>query len=377
MTFSEKSGILFIEGMTGLISCGLFFLTYDLKTFASDFRQKGVMMKSVTLKDVAKEADVSYATVSRALSGNPHISTKTRKRILKICDEMGYTTDVIARSMVKKKTDLIGLIVPTINNQFMSEIAYSAEMSAREHGYNILLCNSDPDSEAELNAVKLLLGRKADGILIVPQSSESYDNIHRYTDQIPVVFMSENLRNAPQSYVTVDDRAGAQLAMNYLYGLGHRKILYFGRRKSNTHELRAEGYGAFCEAHGLKQSYCDNDYSRSTIEHGYRLAKELFRHPIRYTAVFASTDSNAIGIIKAANEAGIRIPEDLSLIGFDDISSASLPGINLTTVSQPKKEMALDAVEILRERIEKGMNGYTHHILLPSLIERDTCRPIE
>lgn len=127
-------------------------------------------MKSVTLKDVAKAAGVSYATVSRALSGSPQIGSDTRERIIKLCDEMGYTTNYVARSMVMKKTDLIGLVVPSIDNQFMSELAYYAEMSARAHGYNIMLCNSGPDLKQEKTVVKLLLGRQVDGILIVPRT---------------------------------------------------------------------------------------------------------------------------------------------------------------------------------------------------------------
>ena len=124
-------------------------------------------MKNVTLKDVAKAAGVSYATVSRALSGSSQIGSETRERVLKLCDEMGYTTNFVARSMVTKRTNLIGLVVPSVDNQFMSELAYHAEVSARAHGYNIMLCDSGPDLKQEKTVFKLLLGRQVDGILIV------------------------------------------------------------------------------------------------------------------------------------------------------------------------------------------------------------------
>ena len=199
-------------------------------------------MKSVTLKDVAKAAGVSYATVSRALSGSHQIGSDTRERIIKLCDEMGYTTNYVARSMVTKRTGLIGLVVPSIDNQFMSELAYYAEMSARGHGYNIMLCNSGPDLKQEKTVVKLLLSRQVDGILIVPQSPKTYENIRAYTDQVPTVFLSENLRDQPQSYVAVDNSRGTYIGTKYLYDLGHRDILYFGRRHTATHQLRAEGY---------------------------------------------------------------------------------------------------------------------------------------
>ncbi|WP_308857035.1 LacI family DNA-binding transcriptional regulator [uncultured Oscillibacter sp.] len=333
-------------------------------------------MKSVTLKDVAKAAGVSYATVSRALSGSPQIGSDTRERIIKLCDEMGYTTNYVARSMVMKKTDLIGLVVPSIDNQFMSELAYYAEMSARSHGYNIMLCNSGPDLKQEKTVVKLLLGRQVDGILIVPQSPDTYENIRAFTDQIPTVFLSENLRDQPQSYVAADNSHGTYIGTRYLYELGHREILYFGRRHSTTHQLRAEGYMKACRELGLHEQYFNSEFPRSSIANGYQLARELFSKPITYTAIFASTDSNALGILKAADEMHIDIPRQLSLIGFDNIPSTALPRIELTTIEQPKREMAVQAVDMLRDKIENGTQGYVHQILMPSLVKRGSCQKL-
>ena len=333
-------------------------------------------MKSVTLKDVAKAAGVSYATVSRALSGSPQIGSDTRERIIKLCDEMGYTTNYVARSMVMKKTDLIGLVLPSIDNQFMSELAYYAEMSARAHGYNIMLCNSGPDLKQEKTVVKLLLGRQVDGILIVPQSPDTYENIRAFTDQVPTVFLSENLRDQPQSYVAADNSHGTYIGTRYLYELGHREILYFGRRHSTTHQLRAEGYMKACRELGLREQYFNSEFPRSSIANGYQLARELFSKPITYTAIFASTDSNALGILKAADEMHIDIPRQLSLIGFDNIPSTALPRIELTTIEQPKREMAVQAVDMLRDKIENGTQGYVHQILMPSLVKRGSCQKI-
>ena len=200
------------------------------------FDFNGVKMKTFT--DVAKAAGVSYATVSRALSGSNQIGKSTRERIVRLCDEMGYTGNYVARSMVMKKTYLLGLVVPAIENEFMSQLAYYVEMSARARGYNIMLCNSEPDLKQEEMVVKLLLGRRVDGILIVPQSPATYEKIAPLLEQIPAVFLSENLRDQPQSYVSVDNSRGAYLGVEYLYGLGHREILYFGRRHTVTHQLR-------------------------------------------------------------------------------------------------------------------------------------------
>ena len=331
-------------------------------------------MKNVTLKDVAKAAGVSYATVSRALSGSSQIGSETRERVLKLCDEMGYTTNFVARSMVTKRTNLIGLVVPSVDNQFMSELAYHAEVSARSHGYNIMLCDSGPDLRQEKTVVKLLLGRQVDGILIVPQSSRSYESLKPYLDQTPTVFLSENLRDQPQSYVAVDNSRGTYLGTQYLYELGHRDILYFGQRQSTTHQLRAEGYLKACQELGLAPRYFNSEYTRSSIQGGYQLAKELFQKPLDYTAIFASTDSNALGVLTAADELGIDIAGRLSLIGFDNISATALSRIDLTTIDQPKKAMAVQAVDMLRDKIEHGTQGYVHQILLPTLIRRGTCK---
>ena len=331
-------------------------------------------MKNVTLKDVAKAAGVSYATVSRALSGSSQIGSETRERVLKLCDEMGYTTNFVARSMVTKRTNLIGLVVPSVDNQFMSELAYHAEVSARSHGYNIMLCDSGPDLRQEKTVVKLLLGRQVDGILIVPQSSRSYESLKPYLDQTPTVFLSENLRDQPQSYVAVDNSRGTYLGTQYLYELGPRDILYFGQRQSTTPQLRAEGYLKACQELGLAPRYFNSEYTRSSIQGGYQLAKELFQKPLDYTAIFASTDSNALGVLTAADELGIDIPGRLSLIGFDNISATALSRIDLTTIDQPKKAMAVQAVDMLRDKIEHGTQGYVHQILLPTLIRRGTCK---
>ena len=334
-------------------------------------------MKSVTLKDVAKAAGVSYATVSRALSGSSQISRSTRERIVRLCDEMGYTGNYVARSMVRRKTDLIGLVVPAIENEFMSQLAYHVEMSVRSRGYNIMLCDSEPDLQQEERAIKLLLGRMVDGILIVPQSPATYEKLQGYLNQSPMVFLSENLRDQPQSYVAIDNSRGTFLGTEYLYRLGHREILYFGCRDSTTHRLRAEGYQRACQKFGLRERILHSEFPRSSIENGYQMAKALFEKPIDYTAIFASTDSNALGIMKAADEHGIRIPDQLSLIGFDNIPSTALPRIELTTIEQPKKAMAIQAVEMLLDKIEKGTQGYVHQILLPTLVRRSTCRALD
>ena len=332
-------------------------------------------MGYVTLKDIAKVAGVSYATVSRALSGSPEISEATRQRILKISREMGYTTDYVARSMVTGSTHTIGLIVTNVNNPFMSELANYAEQSARAEGFDMMLCNSSHNLEQEKQVFQLLVGRRVDGIIIVPAEQESYALLSPFITQVPTVFISENIRDMPVSFVSVDNYAGSVMGTEYLISLGHREIVYFGRRRvSVTHALRAEGYLATCMKHGLQPRFMDNPNPYTSIQSGYELAVRLFEdRPLGFTAIFASSDTNALGVIKAADEAGKRIPEDVSLLGFDNISFADLPKIELSTVEQPKREMAAQAVGALARRIRGESDELFKQVLPPRLVIRKSC----
>lgn len=335
-------------------------------------------MKNITIKDIAKVANVSYATVSRALSGSSEISEETRERISRICQEMGYTANAVARSMVMKETKLIGLIVANIDNPFMSEMAYHIETRARERVYSLMLCNSSHNLDIERSVFELLMSRQVDSIILVPSSSESYTNLKPLISRIPTVFVSENLRDLPESYVSVDNYRGTHIGTEYLYSLGHRDILYFGLRKGSvTHQLRADGYVDACRELGIEPHICTSSFPLSSIQTGKTLAKQVFSSAFTHTAIFAAADSLALGVFAAAEESGIRIPEDVSLMGFDNILYADLPRIHLTTIEQPKKTMATTAVDILLEKITDTATSYSHRILTPTLIERSTCRRIE
>lgn len=213
-------------------------------------------------------------------------------------------------------------------------------------------------------------------MILCPSGPESYETLRPYLSRIPTVFVGENLREAPESYVSVDNARGAYIGVEYLYRLGHRDILYFGRRRgSTTHQLRCEGYAEACRDLGLTPQYCNNTFPITSIKYGYQLAKQLFAQERKFSAIFAATDTNALGIMQAAEENGIRIPEDVSLLGFDNIRDSGLPRINLTTVEQPKKMLASVAVDSLLDKIQNELEGYTHRILTPTLVERSSCAP--
>lgn len=338
---------------------------------------KGIAMKNVTIKDVANVVGVSYSTVSRALSGSPEISEETRARIVEVCRQMNYTPNTVARAMVKRNTMMLGLILTDINNPFMSELAYYVDRQAHEHGYNILLSNSSKDKDQEREIFELMVGHQVDGIILCPCGPESSEALTQLTKRVPTVFFGENLREIPESYISVDNFRGGEMGTEYLYGLGHRNILYFGkRRNSTTHQLRADGYENACKKLGITPHYFNNTFNSTSIQNGYLMAKQLFSEKPEFTAIFASTDTNALGIMKAAEEAGIRIPEDISLLGFDNIRDASLPRIDLTTIEQPMKLLSSVAMDCLFQKIQNEQSGYSHRILYPNLVERSSCRKI-
>lgn len=332
--------------------------------------------KQITIKDIAKEANVSYSTVSRALAGNPLIKESTRSQILEIAERLGYTTNYAARSMVMRQSQLIGVILPSVDNPFMSEFAYHIECDARARGYCMMLSNSSYSLETEEKTFEILLGRQVDGIVMYPVNRYSFANLKKYVHKVPTVFINEDLQNTPESYVAVDNYQGARMATQYLVEQGHRRIVYFGRNDvSSTFVLRNEGYEDACRDAEIEPFFWSNDYEATTIRTGYEMARTLFAHRRDFTALQCAADTLALGALQAADELGIRVPQDLSIIGFDNIRYASLPRINLTTVEQPKHAMASVAVNVLLEKINTSYENYTHRILAPKLIERGTCAP--
>ena len=335
-------------------------------------------MDKVTIKDVAKAAGVSYATVSRAFSGSSEIGEETKKRILKISEAMGYMPNSVARSMVKKRTDTFGLVVPSIQNPYMSEFTSCLEQRARKSGYSVMVCNSYYDSENERSVLKLLLGKQVDGLFLMPIGSEPYDAGIPLSQYVPTVYIGENLIDLSQPYVSVDNYAGAKMGTEYLYSLGHRHILYLGARKNSvTHEKRLQGYMDACAELGIPADCLNSGFRRSSQQSGYMLAKHFFEKPLQHTAIFCSADSLAIGVMQAADEIGLRIPEDVSLMGFDNISFTSLPRISLTTIDQSIDAMAEAALSLMLAEISGKPDALRHRTLKPSIVERTSCKMVD
>lgn len=339
-------------------------------------------MRRVTIKDIAQIAGVSYATVSRALNNAGEISASTRQRILDICAREGYRANGLARGLIAQKTHVLGLIVPNITNPFYSELALAIELHARSKGYNVMLCNGLHDSQLTRDLFDFLVSQQVDGVIFGSARNEDHEWIQQRQTHVPLVLVGdamseENMQGI--NAISIDNRLGGRMAAEYLMRLGHRRITYFGLRPdSYSHEHRFQGFRQPVEAAGCRLQVIQNKAPNSSMDRGYQLAKTMFEAGFEDTAVFAATDGMALGLLQAAGEFGIRVPEDLSLLGFDNIVYTSLPKIKLSTIDQQKHSLGSAAVDLLLSIMAETDPGtYTRKLIRPQLIERESCRPVQ
>lgn len=328
-----------------------------------------------TIKDVAKAANVSYSTVSRALAGHSQIPEKTRKRILKIADEMGYVPNNIAKSLVTKSTHTLGLVVSDITNLFFLETMEGIEECAANYGYKVCFCNSNWDVDKEIECMNGLYESSVDGVLIFPVSG-NVDHLIKYQELFPMVFLNSIPENENCTYVSFDNYNNMSMIMEYLIGLGHKDIAYIGGFKINhPNSERLRGYYDILGRHGIDVNKDYILYGDFKLKSGYELMQELIRKGGKLpTAVVAGNDVMAIGIIQAIEEHGLRVPQDISVVGFDDISYSSLDKIQLTTVSTSRYVLGKTSVELLVDKIKNPKKKESISKLLGAeLVIRKTC----
>jgi LacI family transcriptional regulator len=329
---------------------------------------------ALTIKDVAKEAGVSYATVSRALNNHPEVNEDTKRRIFKIAAEMGYQPNAIAQGLVKKETKTIGLLIPDITNPFFPEVALGIEEAANEAGYTIFLCNTNWNEEREENYLNVLLQKQVDGLIIAP-SSENLAHLKKVLDLgVNIIFISYMIRHPNSTSIIIDNICGAQMAVEHLVKKGHKRIAFIGGFQDiSASNERLKGYKYALKQNNIEinKAYIKNgDFKRET---GHIMMHNLININKKPTAVFAANDLLALGAIQAIKEEGLSVPSDIAVVGFDDIEFASLPEIQLTTVAQPKYEMGKLAFETLIKQLKGEGNKIGKKILLdPELIIRGT-----
>lgn len=336
--------------------------------------------KQVTIKDVANYAKVCHTTVSRVLHNDPRISAATKARVFEAIRILGYRPNIMARGLVKKQTYLIGLIVPDIMSSFFPEIIQGIEEIASSKGYSIILCTSENNVDRELAYVHLLLSKGVDGIILSPVYGKDILKLHPIIqlEHKPVVYLGAMLKGLKDAvFVGVDDIKIGYIATKHLIDLGYRKILHLTGPSSSLQSLRRRaGYIKAMKEHNLYEYTSLIIRSGFTIEDGYKSMQEAFsKLNFIPEAVYAVCDNAAIGALEAITEKGYNVPEDIALIGTDDLNVAPLLKVPLTSVSQPKYQMGAIAANNLIDWIEGKEVSNT--ILESQLVIRASCGTIK
>lgn len=327
---------------------------------------------AATIKDIAKKANVSYGTVSRALNNKYGVKKETRERVVAVAAKMGYSPNAIARGLVNKATNSIGLIIPDILNPFYPGVARSIEDKALKNGYSVFFCNTNHDKKRETQYLRLLAEKRVDGIIVAPGLDASNTPNDVTVGDIPIVHICRRYVEPDKSFVVIDDERGGFLATKHLIEQGYKKIGFIGAAQNQALYMgkRFEGYKQAFQKFGLElddRYIYSSDFKRQT---GYRLVRKMLANGDYPRAIFAENDLLALGGIQAIRESGLSIPEDIAVVGFDDIPFASFPEVQMTTIRQPKHEMGEMAVSILLDQLS-GRNTQPRKVILePRLIIR-------
>ena len=332
-----------------------------------------------TIKDIARMTNVSATAVSMALNNRPGVSAKTRKKILNIAKEIDYQPNYAAKSLISKRSYTIGLIVNNIADPFYAEIARGTEEKANELGYSLLLCNINRSMEGEKRSLDTLRAKGVDGVVIATVTIDDPNIKPLIEDRYPFVLINRvsldpELENK-MDYVVPDNYACGYKGVKHFYRLGHDRIaLITGALYTSTAMRWTKGAKRALNDHGMDldaKLVVECDYVRKKA---YNSAKRLLAMKNRPTAFFAQDDYMALGVREAVLSEGLSIPEDVALMGVDDIETASLTGVDLTTIRQKKYEMGAMGVEILSNKIEKTTVGMVNKVVLEAdLIRRKSC----
>jgi DNA-binding LacI/PurR family transcriptional regulator len=302
----------------------------------------------VSIKDIARAAHVSHSTVSRALRDSPLVNPETRELIQKIAAEQGYTVSAVARSLVTRRTNTIGVVVTSIADPFVGEVVGGVEEFAVARQYSVILatCHGDPDRE--LRAVRSLQERRVDGILVAASRVGALYLPMLQELKAPLVLINNQHPGEFGFHVSIDNPAGARQIARHLIELGHRRVAYIGDRFGlHSDTERCQGYRESLEAAGIPYNAELVAYGDGASESGLLAMRQLLSLRERPTAVFCYNDMQAFGALRAARESGLKVPADISIAGFDDLFFSSYTDPPLTTIRQPKQEMGCDAAEIL------------------------------
>lgn len=336
-------------------------------------------MRKATIVNISENTGFSITTVSRVLSGKAkkyRISDKTIEIITNEAQKCNYTPSLLAKSLRTNVTNTIGLIIPSIDNPFFANIASLIINNAKAHNYTVILADSMENEVDEKEAIKPLLSRSVDGIIIVPSGKDAtyLENIDK--TGTPVVLIDRFFQDSSLPYVTTDNTKGATDAIRHLIDNNHKHIACIqGVIHSTPGQERVNGYMTVMKEYGL-ESYIQIVGDSFSIENGYTQAKLLLDSPTPPTAIFALSNTILLGALKAINESNYKIPDDISLISFDDYTYLDFMTPPITRVSQPIEDICTIALDILLQNIKSKTKSIEKVKLSPKLLVRSSVTRI-
>ncbi|HCG8276120.1 TPA: substrate-binding domain-containing protein [Vibrio parahaemolyticus] len=330
-----------------------------------------------TMKDIAKLAGVSTSTVSHVINKTRFVSEEISERVNNAAKELNYyAPSALARSLKVNRTKTIGMLVTTSTNPFFGEVVKGVERSCYHKGYSLILCNTEGDNERMRQSINTLLQKRVDGLILMCSSleGERIDVFERYPD-IPVVVMDWGPMLFTSNKIQDNSLRGGYLAAKYLIDCGHTEIgCITGPLIKHQAQMRYEGYKRAMNEAGLEFNanwIIESDFE---CEGGYQAFKKMAERGTLPSSIFVSNDMMAMGVINAANELGIKVPDDLSIIGYDDIHIAKFMSPSLTTIHQPKYRLGQAAVETLVRRLDDKSNEAQVVQLEPTLVVRNSVK---
>ncbi|MEA3485180.1 MAG: LacI family DNA-binding transcriptional regulator [Candidatus Aerophobetes bacterium] len=332
-------------------------------------------MSSVTIKEVAKEANVSFSTVSRVIRNAKNVHPKTRKKVLRAIKKLNYHVDAGARGMVKRQTKTIGVCISDISNPFYPLLVRGVENTINKFGYNLLLCNTDENGEKEEVYLKLILEKRVDGLIIAP-TGQDISYLKEFTRRnIPIVFIDRKTEGIPADAVCADNVQGAFSAVEHLIKLGHKRVaMIAGLKAVTTTQERIQGYLEALRAYHIKADDSLMVEGSSKIEGGIKATEVLFKLSSPPTAIFSSNNLMTLGALVALKRLGKNVPKDVAIVGFDDLEWAEVLNSPLTAVSQPTYTIGTTAAQLLIQRLlGEGPAKKQTIVLKTELIIRRSC----
>lgn len=332
-----------------------------------------VVKRPTTIKDVAKKAGVSISTVSRVINDSKPVTNEVKQRVLDVIKETGYVPNPLARSLVTKKSQLIGVIVPEVTDTFAAEVLNGIEEISKMYDYDILLANTYSEKDLEVKNINLLRAKQVEGIVMISWDIDK-DVVGLLEDSgIPAVYISKTTRDFDIYNVSINNNSAVKDMTNFLLDRGHKKIVLLNTTfQTNLADERLTGYRDAIVGRGLKVNEGFIKSCGSTFDDGYMAVKEMLESKVDVDAIFATSDEVAIGAINACFDLGYKVPEDISVVGFYDIEFSKMCRPKLTTVKQPLYDMGAVAIRMIIKMV-KGIEIDEKKVELPYTIsDRDS-----